>query len=80
MESLGWANPKFEEVRLISHIKPYHGATEFKRLKNEINPIDFISKHRYELIEEYDVDILATNRCSSQPEDSQERIRLPSGN
>ena len=81
MESLGWANPKFKVVRSISHIKPYHGATEFKKVKNRINPIDFTSKHQYELIEEEDdVDILDTNRRSSQPEDSQERIRLPSGN
>ena len=80
MESLGWANPKFKVVRSISHMKPYHGPTEFKKVKNRINPIDFTSKHQYELIEEDDVDILDTNRRSSQPEDSQERIRLPSGN
>ena len=61
-------------------MKPYHGPTEFKKVKNRINPIDFTSKHQYELIEEDDVDILDTNRRSSQPEDSQERIRLPSGN
>ena len=80
MESLDWANPKFKVVRSISHMKPYHGPTEFKKVKNRINPIDFTSKHQYELIEEDDVDILDTNRRSSQPEDSQERIRLPSGN
>ena len=79
MESLGWASPKFKVVRSISHIKPYHGATEFKKVKNKINPKDFTSKHQYELIEEDDVDILDTNRRSSQAEDSQERIRLPSG-
>ena len=45
-----------------------------------MNPKDFTSKHQYELIEEDDVDILDTNRRSSQQEDSQERIRLPSGN
>ena len=33
MESLGWASPKFKVVRSISHIKPYHGATEFKKVK-----------------------------------------------
>ena len=80
MESLDWANPKFKVVRSISHMKPYHGPTEFRKVKNRINPIDFTSKHQYELIEEDDVDILDTNRRSSQPEDSQERIRLPSGN
>ena len=79
MESLGWASPKFKVVRSISHIKPYHGATEFKKVKNKITPKDFTSKHQYELIEEDDVDILDTNRRSSQAEDSQERIRLPSG-
>ena len=79
MESLGWASPKFKVVRSISHIKPYHGATEFKKVKNKINPKDFTSKHQYELIEEDDVDILDTNRRSSLAEDSQERIRLPSG-
>ena len=79
MESLGWASPKFKVVRSISHIKPYHGATEFKKVKNRINPKDFTSKHQYELIEEDDVDILDTNRRSSLAEDSQERIRLPSG-
>ena len=80
MESLGWANPKFKVVRSISHMKSYHGANEFKKVKNRINPIAYTSKHQYELIEENDVDILDTNRRSSQPEDSQERIRLPSGN
>ena len=80
MESLNWANPKFKVVRSISHMKPYHGPTEFRKVRNKINPIDFTSKHQYELIEEDDVDILDTNRRSSQPEDSQERIRLPSGN
>ena len=80
MESLDWANPKFKVVRSISHMKPNHGPTEFRKVKNRINPIDFTSKHQYELIEEDDVDILDTNRSSSQPEDSQERIRLPSGN
>ena len=61
-------------------MKPYHDATEFRKVKNRINPIDFTSKHQFALIEEDDADILDTNRRSSQPEDSQERIRLPSGN
>ena len=80
MKSLGWANPKSKVVRSISHIKPYHGATEFKKVKNSINPIDFTSKHQYELIEKDDVDILDTKRRSSQPKDSHEQIRPPFGN
>jgi len=51
MESLGWDNPKFKVVRSISHVKPYHGAIEFKKVKNRINSIDFTSKHQYELKE-----------------------------
>ena len=46
MESLGWASPKFKVVRSISHIKPYQGANEFKKVQNRINPKDVTSKQQ----------------------------------
>ena len=81
MESLAWANPKFKIVRSISHIKPYHGSTEFKKVKQQQDPKDFMSKHQFEIIEEDEPTILPNvERQSSQEDASQERIRLPSGN
>ena len=81
MESLAWANPKFKIVRSISHIKPYHGPTEIKKVEQRQDPKDFMSKHQFEIIEEDEPTILPNvERQSSQEDASQERIRLPSGN
>ena len=81
LESLNWANPRFKIVRSITHMKSYKGPTEFRNVKHQVNPTLFMSKHQFEIIEDdEDLEILEENTPSSYvDQNSQERIRLPSG-
>lgn len=80
-ESLNWANSRVKIVRSITQMKPYKGPTEFRNVKHQVNPTLYMSKHHFEIIEdEEDLEILEENAPSShEDQNSQERIRLPSG-
>ena len=73
MGSLEWANLKLKIVRSITHNKPYHGPTELKKFRKRQNLIDFMSKHRCEIIEEDEPTIIPdVERQSSHEDASQE--------
>ena len=68
-------------MRSITHMKSYKGPSEFRNVKHQVNPTLFMSKHQFKIIEDdEDLEILEENTPSSYvDQNSQERIRLPSG-
>ena len=75
MESLSWASPKFKIVRSMSHNKPYIGPVNFKKVKRQINPVEFVAKHQFELVEDDDELVLDQPPSTSQGNQStNERI------
>ena len=80
IKSLAWAHPKFKVVRSISHLKPYLGPTNFKKVKRQLSPVEFMAKHQFELLKNDDEFIMNDQPSSSRKNQrTNETIRLPLG-